>query len=108
MLGCFSAVVFFLFFFFDHDSVTLLNLVVTLNDHSHDSVDPRLLNFHLRSELHDYAVFLEEEVQQAVVVDKHARMNVGVVVHVTWIFRIFRSDSFVQLMVVVQLMVMRD
>ena len=55
--------------FFDHDSVSLLDLVVTLNDHSHDSVDPRLLNFHLRSELHDYAELLEEEVQQAVVID---------------------------------------
>ena len=52
-----------------HVSVCLLDLVVTLNDHSHDSVDPRLLNFHLHSELPDSAVFLEEEVQQAVVVD---------------------------------------
>ena len=50
-------------------SMCLLDLVVTLNDHSHDSVDPRLLNFHLRSELRDSAVLLEEAVQQAVAVD---------------------------------------
>ena len=47
----------------------LLDLVVTLNDYSHDSVDPLLLNVHLRSELPDSAVFLEEKVQQADVVD---------------------------------------
>ena len=70
--------------------------MVTLNGRSHDSVD-RLLNFHLRSELHDYAELLEEEVQQAVVIDQHARMNVGVAIHVIWIFQIFRSDSFDQL-----------
>ena len=89
-------------------SVCLLDLVVALNDHSHDSVDPRLLTFHPRSELPEAAEFLEEEVQQVVVVDQHARMNVDVLARVTWIIRIFWSDSFVQLMVVVQLMVMRD
>ena len=47
----------------------LLDFVVTLNDYSHDSVEPRLLNFNLHSELPDSAVFLEEEVKQAVVVD---------------------------------------
>ena len=62
-------------------SVCLLDFVVTLNDYSHDSVDPRLLNFHLRSELPDSAEFLEEEVQQAVVVDLHARMNVDILAH---------------------------
>ena len=41
----------------------LLDFVVTLNDHSHDSVDPRLLNFHLHLSC-DSAVFPEEEVQQ--------------------------------------------
>ena len=56
--------------FVDTVSVRLPDLVVTLNDHSHDSVDPRLLNFHLRSGLPYSAVILEEEeVQQAVVVD---------------------------------------
>ena len=59
----------FISVFVDPVSVCLLDLVVTLNDHSHDSVDPRLLNFHLRSELSDYAEFMEEEVHPAVVVD---------------------------------------
>ena len=63
-------------------SVSLLDLAVTLNDHSHDSVDPRLLNFHLRSELPDSAEFLEKEVQQAVVVDQHVRMNADFVARV--------------------------
>ena len=52
-----------------HVLLCLLDFVVSLNDHSHDSVEPRLLNFHLRSELPGSAVFLEEEVQHAVVVD---------------------------------------
>ena len=69
VLGCFPAVCSFLLVLVYLVSVSLLDLVVTLNDHSHDSVDPRLLNVHLRSELLDSAVFLEEEVQQAVVVD---------------------------------------
>ena len=55
----------FLSVFVDHFSVCLLVLVVALNDYSHDSVDPRLLNCHLHSELSDSAVFPEEEVQQA-------------------------------------------
>ena len=46
--------------FVDPVSVCLLDFVVTLNDYSHDSVDPRLLNFHLHSELADSAVFPEE------------------------------------------------
>ena len=55
---------------------------MTFNDYSHDSVDPRLLNFHLHSGLPDSAVFPEEEVQQAVVDDKHVRMNVDILAHV--------------------------
>ena len=35
-------------------------------------------------------------------------MNVEVLAHPIWIFRLFLSDLSVQLMVVVQLMVMRD
>ena len=68
VLGCFSAVCIFSVFV-DPVFVCLLDLVVTLNDYSHDSVDPLLLNVHLRSELPDSAVFLEEKVQQADVVD---------------------------------------
>ena len=59
----------------------LLDLVVALNDYSHDFVDPRLLNFHHHSELSDPAVFPVEEVQQAVVVDWHVRMNVDFLAH---------------------------
>ena len=55
--------------FVDPVSVCLLDLVVDLNDYSHDFVDPRLLNFHHHSGLSDSAVFLEEEVQLAVAVD---------------------------------------
>ena len=56
--------------FVDPVSACLLDYVVSLNDDSHDSADPLLLNFHLHSDLPDSAVFLEEEeVQQAVVVD---------------------------------------
>ena len=86
----------------DPVSVSLLDLV-----RSHDFLDLRLLNLHLRSALPDSAVFLEA-VQQDVVVGSHAKMNVDVLAHVIWIFRLFWSHSFVQLMVVVQLMVMRD
>ena len=60
----------------------LLDFVVTLNDHSHDSVDPRLLNFHLCPEFLDSAVLLEEMVQQPVAVDSHVRMNVEKLSHV--------------------------
>ena len=56
----------------------LRDFVVTLNDYSPDSVDPRLLNFHLHSGLSDPAVFPEEEVPQAVAVDWHIRMNVDI------------------------------
>ena len=66
--------------------VSLLVLVVTLNGCSRDSVDPRLLNLHLRP----------------------AKMDVEVFGHAIWISRLFLSDVSVQLMVVVQLMVMRD
>ena len=85
----------------------LLDFVVTLNGCSHDLVNPRLLNFHLYSELPDPDVFSEEEVQQAVV-DLRVWMNVDILAHVIKIFRLFWSDSFVQLVVVVQLMLMRD
>ena len=67
--GCCSAVFSFLSVFVDPVSVCLLDLVVALNDCSHDFVDPRLLNFHHHSELSDPAVFPVEEVQQAVVLD---------------------------------------
>ena len=72
----------FLSVFVDPVSVFLLDLVVALNDYSHISVDPRLLKFHHHSELPDSAVFPEEEVQQAVAVDSHVRMNVAVLAHV--------------------------
>ena len=70
----------------DPVTVRLLVLEVTLNGRSRDFVDPRLLNFHLR----------------------HAKMNVEVLAHEIWISRLVLSDLSVQLMVVVQLMVMRD
>ena len=38
----------------------------------------------------------------------HAKMNAEVQAHEIWIFRLFSSDLSVQLMVVVQLMVMKD
>ena len=94
--------------FVDPVSVYLYDFAVTLNDYSPDSVDPRLLNFHLHSGLSDPAVFPEEEVQQAVVVDWHVRMNVDILAHVIWIFRLFWSESHVQLMIVVPLMAMRN
>ena len=51
-------------------SVYLLELAMTFNDYSHDSVDPpRLPNFDLHSEKPDSAVFPVKEVQQAVVLD---------------------------------------
>ena len=55
--------------------VSLLVLVVTLNGCSRDFVDPRLLNFHLRS----------------------TRMNMEVFAHAIWISRLFLSDLTVQL-----------
>ena len=70
----------------DHYFVSLLLFDVTLNDHSRDSANPRLLNF--------YPSFAE--------------MNVDVFAHVISIFHHFLSDVSVQLMVVVQLMVMGD
>ena len=50
----------------------LLDFAVTLNDYSHDFVDPQLLNFHHHSELSD----------SAVAVDKHVKMNVDILAHV--------------------------
>ena len=70
----------------DPVSVSLLVLEVTLIGRSRDFVDPLLLNLHLRP----------------------AKMNVEVFAHEIWIFRFFLSDLSVQLMVVVQLLVMRD
>ena len=61
-------------------------LEVTLNGRSPDFVDPRLLNFHLRS----------------------VKVNAEVFALTISIFRLFWNDLSVQLMVVVQLMVMRD
>ena len=58
----------------------LLDFSVSLNDYSPDSV--QLLNFHLHSGLSDSAVFPVEEVQQAVVVDWHVRMNVDILARV--------------------------
>ena len=55
---------------------------MTSNDYSPDSVDPRLLNFHHHSGLSDPPVFPVEEVEQAVVVDWHVRMNVDILAHV--------------------------
>ena len=58
VLGCFSAVFVFPFgVCVNRVSVFLLDLVVSLNDYSHDSVGPRLLNCHHHSELSDSAVF---------------------------------------------------
>ena len=85
----------------------LLDFVVTLNGCSHDLVNPQLLNFHFYSELPDPDVFSEEEVQHAVV-DLRVRMKLDILAHVIKIFRLFWSNSFVQLMVVVQLILMRD
>ena len=70
----------------------LLDFAVTLNDYSHDSVDPRLLNFHHHSGLSDPAVFSVEKVQHAVVVDWPGRMNVDIIAQMIWIFQIFWSD----------------
>ena len=68
--------------FVDPVSVGLLDLVVTWNGRSHDFVDPRLLNLHLRSGLPDSSVFLEEVQHVVVVVGQHARMNVDILAHV--------------------------
>ena len=76
----------FLSVFGDPVSVSFLVLVVTLSGRSRDFVDPRLLNLHLRP----------------------AKMNVEVFAHAIWISRLSLSDLSVQLMVVVQLLVMRD
>ena len=53
--------------FADLVSVSLLDLVVTLNGRSRDFVDPQLLNLHLRSELPESgSAELRKEVQQVV------------------------------------------
>ena len=70
----------------DPVSVNLLVLVVNLNGCSRDSVDPQLLRLHLR----------------------HVKMKVEVFAQLISIIHPFQSDLSVQLMVVVQLMVMRD
>ena len=57
--------------FVDLVSVYILDFAVTLNDYSHDYVDPRLLNFHHHSELSD----------SAVVVVWNVRMNVDILAH---------------------------
>ena len=57
----------FLSVFVDPVSVTLLDLVVTLNGRSRDFVDPQLLNLHLRPELPESgSAELQQEVQQVV------------------------------------------
>ena len=95
--------------FLDHVTVSLLDIVVTLNGRARDFVDPRLLNLHLRPELPESGPSeLRKEVQQVVASGWHARMNVEVLAHAIQIFRLFWSDLSVQLLVVVQLMVMRD
>ena len=76
--AAFSQYLSFLLVFVDPVSEFLLDLVVALNDYSHDSVDPRLLKSHHHFELSDCAVFLEVKVQQGVVVDKRVRMNVDI------------------------------
>ena len=83
--------------------------MMTLNGRSRDFVDPRLLNLHLRLELPEAgSAELLKEVQQVVAAGWQAKMNVEVLAHEIWIFRLFWSDLSVQLLVVVQLMVMRD
>ena len=99
----------FPFVFVDPVSVRLLVLVSILHGRSRDFVDPRLLNLHLRPELPESgSAELLKEVQQVVSAGWRARMNVEVLAHEIWIFRLFWSDLSVQLMVVVQLTVMRD
>ena len=89
--------------------MSLLVLVVTLNGRSRDFVDPQLLNLHLSPELPESgSAELRKEVQQVVAAGWRAKMNVEVIAHAIQIFLLFWSDLSVQLMVVVQLMVMRD
>ena len=62
--------------FVDPVSVSLFVLVVTLNDYSHDSVDPRMLNLHLSPELPEAgSAELWKEVQQVLAAGWHAEMN---------------------------------
>ena len=89
--------------------MSLLVIVVTLNGRSRDFVDPQLLNLHLSPELPESgSAELRKEVQQVVAAGWRAKMNVEVIAHAIQIFLLFWSDLSVQLMVVVQLMVMRD
>ena len=81
-------------------------LVLTLYSRSRDFVDSRLLNLHLRPELPEsgFADHLKE-VQQVVAAGWHAKMNVELLAHEIWIFRLFWSDLTVQVMAVVHLKV---
>ena len=59
--------------------MSLLVLVMTLNGHSRDFVDPRLLNLHLSPELPESgSAELRKEVQQVVAAGWHAKRNVEV------------------------------
>ena len=83
--------------------------MLTLYGCSRDFVDPRLLNLHLHPALPESgSAELRIEAQQVVAAGWHAMMNVEVLAHAIWIFRLFWSDLSVQRMVVVQLMVMKD
>ena len=76
--------------------------VLTLNGHSCGFVVSRLLDLHLRQELQEFgAAELREEVQQVVAAGKHERLNVEVLAHEVWIFRLYWRDLSVQLIVVV-------
>ena len=92
----------------DPVAVSLLALVVILHGCSRDFVDPRLLNLHLRPRLPESVSAKLLEVQQIVTAGWHAKMNVEVLAHEILTFRLIWSDLSVKLMVVVQLIVMRD
>ena len=88
--------------------MSLLVLVVTLNDRSRDCADPRMLNLHLSLELPESeSAEFRQEVQQVVVAGWHSEINVKVLAHAIWIFLFFCSDLSVQPMAVVQLTGMR-
>ena len=76
---------------------------------THDSVVPRLLIPHPHLEWsEDSSAELREEVQQVDAAGRHVEVYVEVLAHAIWTFVVFWSELSVQLMVVVQLMVMRD
>ena len=82
---------------------------MTLNGRSRDFLDPRLLNLHLRPELPESgSAELRKEVQHVAADGWHAKMNVEVLAHAIYIIRLFWSDLSLQLMVLVQLMVMKN